>query len=294
MPGVFIQDDDVVLYVTEECNSNCIMCPMSLDSRKRGRHLRAEEWDDLPECLPKDTKHITITGGEPFLEYQQMIPALHRINAAFPGTEILILTNGRALSVRSVYDETDPTISERMCFAIPIHGPDPETHDSITQSPGSFDQAIKGIRKLKSTNAEIEIRIVGHRLNHGKISETFCMLADSDLRITKINLIAMEMTGCAAANRKELWIDYDELCLEAETGIRYAVHKGINVGLYNFPLCTVPGELWPIAKNSITPSKIRYAPECAECRERQACGGLFQSTFLLNLCKIHPYERKRC
>ena len=158
----------------------------------------------------------------------------------------------------------------------------------ITSSPGSFRQSINALRNLGRTCARIEVRVVGHQLNLERVAETYRMLCALGVRIDVINLIAMEMTGCAARNREKLWVDYDILCEKAEEGMKYALLHGIDVGLYNFPLCQVPKRLWPVVKNSITPSKIRYPNECVDCKERDACGGMFYSTLLLGLCSVKP------
>ena len=291
MPGILIEPGDVCIYVTEACNSNCMMCPMSAGSRRRGRTISPEEWEHLEEIIPADTQHITITGGEPFLEYRYLLPALEKINQTYPYAEILILTNGRALSIPELFLQTCSQLTEQYCIAIPIHAPERKLHDQITQSPGSFEQTMRAIRALSASKAKIEVRIVGHKLNLHHINATFKMLADSGSRIDVINLLAMEMTGCAAVNREKLWCDYREICRAGEEGIQYAILKGINVGLYNFPLCTVPKNLWPIVKNSITPSKIRYDEKCKTCAENFSCDGLFYSTYGLGLCKVQPITK---
>ena len=288
MPGIMIEPDDVCLYITESCNSNCVMCPMSLDSRKRGNHLSAEQWQQIRTQIPQNAPHITVTGGEPFLEYKNLIPVLEYISFSMSDTEVLILTNGRILSIRSIFESLVPIITERFCFAIPIHAANADLHDQITQSPGSFSQAFAALHLLKNTQAKIEIRIVAHQLNINEINNTIRMLVDSGLRISIINIIAMEITGCAARNRSQLWVDYHDICKFAAAGIQYAVHHAVPIGLYNFPLCCVPREFWPLVKESITPSKVRYYDECKSCNEYAACGGLFYSTFGLGLCKVNP------
>ena len=291
MPGIIIEPDDVCLSVTEACNSNCIMCPMSSDSRRRGTTMPVADWQNLPGIIPKDTKHITITGGEPFLEHKQLLTALDQINRCFPNADVLILTNGRILSIPELFQEFKPLLTERYCIAIPIHGSEATLHDKITQSKGSFDQSMKAIRMLSSTPVTIEVRIVGHRNNLANLSETFKMLVHSGARIDVINLIAMEMTGCAARNRNQLWVDYRTICDESKEGILYAILHGINIGLYNFPLCTVPEPMWSLVKDSITPSKVRFYDACQTCREYQACGGLFYSTYELGLCHVMPFAK---
>ncbi len=288
MPGLIIDTDDICLFVTEKCNSNCIMCPMSLDSRKRGKTILREEWSDIVERIPENPSHITITGGEPFLEYKNLLPVMGQINKRFPYTEVLVLSNGRAFSIPELFEELHPFITEQYCFAVPIHASNAELHDGISQTPGSFRQTLKGLKNLSGTEARIEIRVVGHQLNLKDLNRTFHMLVDSGVRINVINLLAMEMMGCAARNREMLWVDYLTLSKAAEQGIKYALLHGIDVGLYNFPLCMIPKSMWPLAKQSITPSKVRFYEACRECREYNACGGLFYSTFELNLCKINP------
>lgn len=288
MPGLLIDSDDICLFITEKCNSNCIMCPMSLDSRKRGLSIAPTEWAEIVATMPDNTSHITITGGEPFLEHVYLLPIMDQINKRFPHAEILVLTNGRALSISHLFNELMPIITERYCFAIPIHASTPELHDLITQAPGSFRQSLKGLKNLSKSEAKIEIRVVGHQKNIKDMNHIFNMLVHAGIRIDVINLIAMEMMGCAARNRDTLWVDYHELCHASEAGIRYSLLHGIDVGLYNFPLCMIPKHLWPLAKQSITPSKVRFYQECTNCKEYDACGGLFHSTFELNLCKVNP------
>lgn len=293
MPGILVDEDDVCFYITEKCNSNCIMCPMSLDSRKRGESMDDILWEQFEEHMPCEVPHITITGGEPFLFYHKLIPALEKLNRIYPETEILILTNGRVLSIPEIMDCLKPYITRHYRFAIPIHGPNKYIHDAITASSGSFLQTISALHSLCETEATIEVRIVGHQLNLQHINATYHMLSNLDARIDVINLVAMEMTGCAARNRQQLWVDYLDLCEKSEEGIRDCILHGIDAGLYNFPLCQVPQRMWSLVKHSITPSKVRFAPECENCSQKDACGGLFYSTYELGLCKIKPFKEDK-
>lgn len=44
------ENDDLTVFMTESCNSNCVMCPMSRDSRKRGNHCSDEAWAEALAC----------------------------------------------------------------------------------------------------------------------------------------------------------------------------------------------------------------------------------------------------
>ena len=285
---VLYTEDDLVFFMTEKCNSNCIMCPMSLDSRKRGIVFTDEEWNYALTTLEDNVNHITITGGEPFLDFKHLVSLLDFIKDRYPNVPILVLTNGRALSIHSVWLTILPFIKNHMRFAIPIHGPAPVLHDAITQTKGSFEQTIEGLKNLGHSGAEIEIRIVTSKINKEYLSDICYMLAQSDLRIDRVNLVAMEMHGCAASNREILWADYNELYSAAAKGIQRLVLTGIDVGLYNFPLCSIPKNVWGLAKESISTEKIRYPLVCDECIMKNACCGLFSSTMSLKLYNPKP------
>ena len=289
MPGVFVDVDDVGIFVTEACNSNCVMCPLSTAMRKRGNKMLEKQWMELLESIPYNPPHITITGGEPFLEYRYLFPIMEKINQRYPETEILVLTNGRAFAVKHIVDSFAEIATTYYTVAIPIHGPSAAVHDRITQTEGSFRQSMIGLKRLGDSNAKIEVRIVAHRLNISEITHTFQMLVDSGVRISTINLVGLEMTGTAASNRNMIWVDYQQVCDEARAGILYAIRSGIDVSLYNFPLCFIPRDLWALAKCSITPNKVRYDQLCGNCIEKKSCGGMFYSTYQLGLCQVNPF-----
>ena len=59
--------DDNTLFITSKCNSNCVMCPSSEYSRRAGVIPEESEIMELLRHFSPCAKHITITGGEPFL-----------------------------------------------------------------------------------------------------------------------------------------------------------------------------------------------------------------------------------
>lgn len=283
------EEDDFVVMMTEQCNSNCIMCPMSKHMRQRGLFSSTEEWEEAFASAPESApEHITITGGEPFLQKDALLRLFDYINMKWPESDVLVLTNGRALSIPSLFEEVKNRITPKYRFAIPIHASTPKLHDKITRTKGSFIQTINGLKNLNDTCAAIEIRLVVHKLNENDIVNVCSMLLHNKIRITRVNLLAMEMNGCAARNRDFLWSDYGELVLKAERGLLMLILHNVNVGLYNFPLCSVPRSLWSLTKNSISPEKVRYPKECELCSVKKACGGLFASTFHLGLFTPSP------
>lgn len=131
---------------------------------------------------------------------------MKRLNEQHAQIPVQILTNGRALSLPSIQKAIAQLITSRYRFAIPIHAGNAALHDNITQTPGSFEQTMRGLTFLSSTPAQIEIRIVGHRLNMDHLAELCDTLLQSGIRIHVVNFIAMEMNGSAARNRELLWV----------------------------------------------------------------------------------------
>ena len=279
---------EVVFMMTEACNSNCIMCPMSSDQRRRGIALTEEEAKSVMDAIDGLTEHIDITGGEPFLNAELVLDSMRQLNERWPQIPVQVLTNGRALCIPRIQSELAPLLTSRYRFAIPLHAGSAALHDAITQAPGSFEQTMRGIEFLSGEPVQIEIRVVGHRENLEHLNELCDTLLGSGLRISVVNFIAMEMNGSAARNRERLWVDYRTFFEAAKPVIRRLVHAGIDVGLYDFPLCAVGKAYWPLAMKSISEWKVRYPQACNACDEKRACGGLFRSTFLLGLFPVHP------
>ena len=91
--SIRIEEHEILFYVTEACNSNCIMCPMSADSRKRGKiGLEKDEWECFLEDVNKgiidlhEVENVCITGGEPLLKWKMVIDILSFISWQMPPT----------------------------------------------------------------------------------------------------------------------------------------------------------------------------------------------------------------
>ena len=91
----------------------------------------------------------------------------------------------------------------------------------------------------------------------------------------------MEMTGNAWKNRNDVWISYRESFSLIKHAINKIIKNGIDVRLYNFPLCTVDSSFWTICEKSISSNKIKYKDDCDFCKYKKNCGGVFNGTYKL-------------
>ena len=281
---------DNVILVTNKCNSNCIMCPTAETVRKGDEEYSANELISIARHFPDDAKHITITGGEPFIIKKGMFDLLAFLRDHFPCTEFLLLTNGRAFCSQeyvSLFQQTSP---QNIKLGIPIHGHTSELHDYIAQVKGAYKQTFLGLKHLLSIGAKIELRIVVSQLNAKYITEIARVICSDFKSVDSVKIIGLEMTGNAAIHRDAVWIGYKEAFESSKNAINIMIKSGIDVGLYNFPLCSVKREYWNMCEKSISEHKIRYASECDFCSVKDACGGIFSGTLNLAKSDIRPIQ----
>ena len=138
------------------CHNNCVFCC----DGGRGRHGPRPDTAVLERILDRNQALGTVvfTAHEPTLN-----PDLPRLakHAAEHGFEtVSIITNGRRLGRGKLLDELlEAGVN---CFHISIHAPAAELHDHITQTPGSFDQAVAGIRAIQKERRQRDVGLVLH------------------------------------------------------------------------------------------------------------------------------------
>lgn len=77
------EEREIDIFVTNKCNSNCIMCPMSEGSRRKNNPEHIEELKAYIRELPKDVEYINVTGGEPTLAGKDFLEIMHMLKEKF-------------------------------------------------------------------------------------------------------------------------------------------------------------------------------------------------------------------
>lgn len=289
---VLYRDDseDNAIVVTNQCNSNCIMCPDSDVVRNTKENPDIKKILEQIHCIPDDTKYITITGGEPGILKDNIFKVLSECKKCLPETEFLFLTNGRIFANTDFTNQFKENIPEFIRVAIPIYADNKELHDSITRASGSFNQTICGIKKLLERKIDIEIRVVVTKMNYKYLNNIAQFIIKEIPNIKMVNIMALEMTGNAYKNRDDVWINFDVVKDYLYQACLTIVEAGIIVNLYNFPLCCIDERLYSIAHKSISDYKIRFKKECEDCSVKQNCGGFFNSTINVKEIKVKPIK----
>lgn len=267
-------------YVTGKCNSNCVMCPSSDASRRHCNDADVDKLIELAKHIPTDARHLTITGGEPFMAGERIFEFFSFLQSKYDKTEFLILTNGRCFAIKKYIDALLKNIPAGSTLGIPLHGSTPKNHDKITQAEGSFVQTMTGLKRLLAGHIRVEIRMVVCKLNVDDFLAMANLIVKELRGISHVSIMAAEMTGSAWKNRDRVWIPYREAFDKIEEAVRFLILNGIDVMLYNFPLCTVKKDYWQLCKKSISSYKVRYASVCEQCKYKDGCGGVFAGTMI--------------
>ncbi|MBR2247941.1 MAG: His-Xaa-Ser system radical SAM maturase HxsC [Clostridia bacterium] len=289
---VLYRDDsnDNYILVTNQCNSNCIMCP-DADSVRNTKDIPSINVIlDHIRAIPNDTSHITITGGEPGLLKDDLIKIFAECKKYLPNTEFLLLSNGRIFSNTEFVDKFKSVVPKYTRVGIPLYADEPELHDSITRADNSFKQAVCGIKKLLNRGIDVEIRIVVQKLNYKILDKIARFICNEIPTITMVNIMSLEMCGNAIINKNQIWVDYEDIKEPVYKACLELIKHGIIVNLYNFPLCALDERVYAFAVKSISDYKVRYREECSGCTLKKECGGLFNSTINLKEARIKPVK----
>ena len=263
------------ILVTEQCNHYCLMCsqpPKNVDDS-----WLLDEIEQLIPLIPRATREIGFTGGEPTLHGDRFLNILRLTKSYLPWTAVHILSNGRSFNNADFARKYAAIEHPDMMVGIPIYSDDPALHDYIVQAKGAFDETVRGVLNLKRLEQKVEIRVVIHQQSIKRLKQLCEFLARNLLFVDHVALMGLEMTGFTRANLDALWIDphdYRDLLSEA---VEILASYGMNVSVYNHQLCLVNEDIRPYYRKSISDWKNEYAPECAGCTKSSECGGFFSS-----------------
>lgn len=261
-----------VLFATERCNSYCLMCsqpPRQVDDDWRVAQLCA-----LTELIDKDEASLAISGGEPTLLGAGLNQVIEACAKSLPDTAIHVLSNGRRFA-DAQYTRTFTDLHPNLSWGVPLYGSHYGLHDYVVQSAGAFAETMRGLYALHAAHQRIEIRVVLLR----PVVQELKLLAEYMYRnlpfVEHIALMGVEPIGFARAHHEDVWMDPEDMGPILLECVEYLTHRGLNVSLYNLPLCALPRPLWPYAKRSISDWKQQYLPACQACSVREKCAGVF-------------------
>ncbi len=277
-----------VLFVTERCNSRCVMCsqpPREIDDG----YLIGEILEAIALMAPQ-TPQLCITGGEPTLYFEGLLEIIRAVRERLPRTALHMLSNGRLFSRRGSAKAIASLGHPDLVIGIPLYSDEPNGHDYVVQSKGAFDETVLGLLNLARHRQKVEIRFVIHRQTLPRMVETARFIARNLPFASHVALMGLEPTGFAKTNLEALWVDPWEYQSQLEDAVEILRAARLRTSIYNHPLCLIPRALWPIAMRSISDWKNIYLEPCSDCSVKALCSGFFSSSQNVHSKHLRPFE----
>ena len=267
---------DNAIFLTEQCNSRCIICPQKTEPRPRSHAETALKVMSL--IRTENPPRFGITGGEPAMELEGLVALLELTKRRFPDADVQLLTNGRRFADFEVTAKVLRNCPTRTLFCIPLYADNDIEHDAITGVEGSFAETIAGIHHLVRHQCHVEIRIVIVRQNFARLEDLSHFLFWNLPFAVHIAFMGMETSGVAADNLERIWVEPKEYAGSLERAVVFLHRRRMNTSIYNIPLCLLPERLRPFARDSISTWKKTFLPVCRECRGASSCAGFFATS----------------
>jgi sulfatase maturation enzyme AslB (radical SAM superfamily) len=185
----------------------------------------------------KSIKVLLFSGGEPTIRRDLLSLFEYANQAGF--LDIALNTNGRELKNHQLVEQLVKLGLKRVLLS--LHGSSAETHDNITGSPGSFLEALEGLRNLRTFSIEPTINIVMCQENYRYLIEIVKFLNETLGRPGRIRFSYPIIEGAALDNIDRVLVHFSQLKPPMLEAMQLAEEMGFEVQVANVPLC-IPDE----------------------------------------------------
>lgn len=222
------------------CNNHCEFCPqrvirgfgagpVELDTAELKRRIDRAREDGFDE--------VAFSGGEPSIRKDLVELVGHARNRGF--RRVFITTNGRMFAYR---DLAARIIEAGLTgVSVSLHGPNAEVHDALTGSPGSFQQAVKGLVNLRAAASRLDRHldtstvtlVVPGNLPHLRETLELAGRLGAGLHIVQPFVLSRENLDRA----DEFILPVDDIVKGIEGALAGGLPHGGRVKPYNIPPC---------------------------------------------------------
>ena len=280
------------LLLTEACNCLCRMCPQP--PRKHDPELLRQAGAILDLLRGRRLEALCLTGGEPTILGEKFIKILNRCVTEHPEAIINILTNAKLFSDLNFTKEVASVANSKTVFCVSLHSDVDSIHDSIVGKKGSYVDTQTGIYNLARCGCHIEIRHVITKLNYKRLNRFSEQMFSYFPFCAHYAFMGLEIQGNAIENFDDVNVDPGQYMEQLEEAVLTMRRGGLNVSVYNAPLCLCSEKVRPLARKSISGWKNVFPPQCADCFERGNCAGFFGTSARLPLQSLTPFKEPSC
>jgi MoaA/NifB/PqqE/SkfB family radical SAM enzyme len=292
----------ISIHLTDVCNSKCTFCIVDSPYMQQDTIMRRRVSRFLRENADQGYELVSLHGGEATIrrDFLEIVDEIRELG--YPA--VAVQTNARKLA-RMSYARTVVGKGVSL-FIVSLHGATAETQDRISLAPGSFDQAVQGIRNVRELGATVRTNSVVCKDNYPELPELVDLCLD--LGADMVHLSALHTGGTAKRNFWQVTPRYDEIQPYVLEACRRVVSRRGRLELWGFPQCTIPGyerylRDWRqhrykvLYRNSVMDdyednmdefSRVKDG-RCASCVFDSVCGGVYKEyAELIGWDEFHP------
>lgn len=187
--------NSIKIEVTHQCMLKCVHCSSRAGTSVK-REMSLETCNDIiQQAHVLGAKNVAISGGEPLLweNLEKTIEFAHQL-----GLHTTVYSSGASDSFSEKFKLLTEKGLDRVIFS--VFGPDPETHEQMTNVLGSFNRTINSAKLCKENGLEVELHFVPIKTNfeHLPAISRFA----SEMGIKKVSVLRFVPQGRGAENCK--------------------------------------------------------------------------------------------
>ena len=215
------------------CNSHCTFC--YTEWIRAVPDLQTNQVKDVIDRIAAigTVETLIFSGGEATIR-QDLVSLFEYANQA-GFSNIALQTHGRELKKFKLVERLVELGLNKVLLS--LHGPNEKIHDSITGSPGSFLEALEGLRHLRTLSVESEINTVMCKENYRHLSEIVALLGKTLNGCGKLRFSYLIIEGAAFDNIEKVIVPFSQLKPLMLKAIQAAEELGFEVQATNMPLC---------------------------------------------------------
>ncbi len=222
------------IAVTYRCNLACRFCYAACGCRKdpSADELPAADIKRLLKIIAVEAQaqSVSFTGGEPCLrpELPELVAEAKEL-----GLWANLITNGTLVTEELARALKAAGLDSAQ---VSLEGGTAELHDAITARPGSFTDAVRGIKNLKAAGIRVHTNTTVSALN----KKSLALLLDlvKELGTGKFSMNMLMPVGSADSNLAETFISYTEMGSVVKEVIGLAEARGLEFMWYSpTPMC---------------------------------------------------------
>lgn len=276
------------------CNNRCIFCVTGDNYPKT--HIDFAIIKHNLEKYRENYEKLILTGGEPSIrnDFLTILELAYRL-----GYKISLETNARIFSNKEFCEKIK---YYNLDIIAHIESYKPHIHDLITRIPGSFNEAIKGIKNLRKHCRKMTIKIMLTKINYKHILYTVKFITNLD--VDKIHFVFLTPWGNAYLYFDAIVPSYSEVEPFLNNALAWLKNNSkIDITVEGFPHCFIDSKFRdfvfekPIEDKSVMfgiypsglpssehkyyifkerPNQKQKFPQCKICKFDKICEGVYK------------------